>query len=123
MLAPIIYLMEKELLANDDPQIRNLDSMLPQPTTPVDDCIFVTSQTFDSHCFALFSLILDYTEIWYENEGWKGEGSSREMTPLMLLSEMVHETYLKQLDPFLYSHLFNTLKIEPQLYIIRWYYF
>lgn len=38
----------------------------------------------------------------------------------MILSDMVHETYLKEIDPILYNHLMNELQIEPQVYIIRW---
>lgn len=66
LLAPIIYVIRKEI--DEKPVISEVK---------LDDSIFVTEETFDSHCFALFSLILDYTEMWYDNETWNSVESGQ----------------------------------------------
>jgi hypothetical protein len=67
LLAPIVYLISKEL--ESPPSITDIEA-IPE--------ISVTLESFDSHCFALFSLLMDYCEIWYEHTTWSFVDSNTE---------------------------------------------
>ncbi|PRP72793.1 TBC1 domain family member 5-like [Planoprotostelium fungivorum] len=112
LLAPIIYIVDREAVQPNTP-----DAQEGEPLT-----VLLSSQYIEHDASALFTHLMNLVKPWFAADAnqKRREREAREQKPF---SEQTFDddtnVILREKDPDLYRKLVE-LKIEPQLYMLRW---
>jgi len=121
LLAPIIYLLDQEKMAPQE------GSILSQ---------FMNQNYIENDAYILFERLMKTTGSWFANNNNNNNSNNCDHnkdhnkdnnhshkkhsdTPILYKCQHIYHTLLKSKDPGLYSYI-TSLKIEPQLFLLRW---
>jgi len=106
LLAPIIYMLDQEKMVASE------KSVLSQ---------LMDGNQLQNDAYIIFERLMKGTGSWFlgKNSGNDKDKESQTDSPIILKCQNIFHNILKAKDPGLYSYLCS-LKIEPQLFLLRW---
>ncbi|KAF8466939.1 rab-GTPase-TBC domain-containing protein [Kalaharituber pfeilii] len=110
IVAPILWVVENDAVDVDDPAATEEDKVMLE---------MLDSRYIEHDTFSLFQAVMHSVRAWYEL-GEDGDITGRKSySPIVEKSRIIHECYLKAVDPQLTKHL-KELDVLPQVFLIRW---
>jgi len=133
LLAPIIYVLEREALNEEDKnQLKNTE---PAPSEDTVELLSVvnSSRYVEHDAYTLFDKLMAHTSSWFLSPARQESTQDFEATPfadphavdnsttspVVLKCKRIQQELLRRADPQLFQYL-TDMTIEPQIYALRW---
>uniref|UniRef100_A0A6B2L1V4 Rab-GAP TBC domain-containing protein n=1 Tax=Arcella intermedia TaxID=1963864 RepID=A0A6B2L1V4_9EUKA len=111
LLAPIIYMLDQEKMTRKEGNTLSL---------------LYDENEVEGDAFTIFERIMKTTGCWFisrkpppKGPGGKAPVGDSSDSPILVKCQHIYHNLLKAKDPGLYSYI-TSLKIEPQLFLLRW---